>query len=344
MSPPSPAALRRGVSRPLAVAAAALAFALLAPLAGCGGAADPPGEEIARESIETELRLGGCRLIVRADPREALVGDPITLLVIAEPAPGLVASIPQWPPASDEFEVSPLPPPLIAGLSPSAAVRSAELRCFEGGLRAIPPVTAAFEPRGGGAPFTLASEPLTLAIVSALGDDGDRGLADAEALRDLKAPLRLSDPAAWVWWLASVVATGAVLASLLMMLRRRREPPPPPPERVALDAIERLSVESAGGAADPRALWGGMASVLRGYLEGRLGVAATSQTGAELMAALVDAPLLSQRHRNEIGELLRQAELVLFAGSVPDRVLGERALLTLRRLVEETAAPAGEPR
>lgn len=343
MSLRSLAALRLGASRPLAIGGL-LAFALLAPLPGCGGAIEPAAEEAARESVETELRLGGCRLTVRADPRESLVGDPITLLVIAEPGPGFVASISQWPPASDEFEIAPLPNPLIAGLSPSAAVRAAELRCFEGGLRAIPPVTATFEPRGGGAPITLASERLTLSIISVLDEGDDRDLADAEALRDLKPPLRLADPAEWVWWLASVVATGIVLAALLLSLRRRREPPPPLPERAALDAIDRLAIESAGGSADPRALWGGMVSVLRSYLEGRLGIAATSQTGAEVMAALVDAPLLSQKHRNEIAEILRQAELVLFAGSSPDRVLGERALLTLRRLVEETAESAGASR
>jgi hypothetical protein len=314
---------------------------LLAAAAGCGGVPEPPAETVV-ESIETEIRLDGCRLLVRADPREGLVGDPIMLLVVAEPAAGLVASLDPPPVDWGDFEASPAASPLLAGLAPGSAVRLTELRAFEGGTFRTPAFRASFEPRGGGAAIELASDPLSIEIRSVLADAaGPAGEAAAEELRDLKASVRLSDPLAWAWWLGSVAATGVVLASLFLLLRRRREAPPPPPEQVALAAIDRLAADAPADAAGLRAQWTGLVAVLRRYLEARLGIAATSQTGEELVAALGRDALLSQRHRNEIASLLREADLVRFAGASADRRRCEEALEAVRTIVEETA-PAKE--
>lgn len=334
--PPTPPRLRAGT------AARCLPLALLAPLAACGVASEPP-DATARESIETEVRLEGCRLLVRADPRDALVGDPIMLLVVAEPAPGLVASLDPWPEDWGDFEASAADSPLLAGLPPGSTARSTELRAFEGGTLTTPAFRASFEPRGGGGAIELASEPLSIGIRSALADAAAAaGDADpTEALRDLKASVRLSDPLAWAWWLGSVAATGVVLTGLFLLLRRRREAPPPPPEQAALAALDRLAADAPADDEGLRAQWAGLVAVLRAYLQARLGIAATSQTGHELVAALREASLLSQKHRNEIASLLRQADLVMFAGAAADRHRSEEALHSVRMLVEETT-PARE--
>jgi len=321
---------------------AAIALSLLAACAGCEGASTPDPPPL-RGAIETEIRLDGCRLLVQVDPGEAIVGDPIRLLVIAEPAPGFVAAIEPWPPALDAFEVSTLPTPRLAGLPPAAVARAAQLRSFEGGLWPIPPLQASFHPRDGGAALSLASNPLSVAIVSVL-DEADLAAAPPHAtdLRDLKEPLRLADATTWVWWVAGVLVALGGLGALLAR-RGRREPPARPPHRVALDALDRLAADLPPDPTAARDAWAPLLGVLRSYLQEELGIAATSRTGRELAGALLAAPRLSDRQRQEITRLLRESDLVIFAGSRPDRATSEQAIATVRRLVEETAAGSAAP-
>lgn len=325
--------LRPSTRAPLAIAAATVLGI------GCdrgGDAARQTAPAETAESVDTAVRVDGDAVTLRSGSTPHLVGDPIPLLVMAEPADGAMAAI-ELPEDGrlGPFEFVVRPAPRISGLPMGSAVVSLELSTFESGDLVVPPIEATFEQRPGGRRRVLASAPLEITVRSVLPETG-AGTASSdplEAIRPLKSPVPMIEggpdrPA--IWWIASVGLTAAMLLGGFLLLSRRRGPAEPPP---AVWARRRLAdLRTSDASRTPSDRWAEIASLVRGLLARRDGLDTLDRTSGEIRIALAADARFSPEERDAIMQLLEQADLAKFAGG-SERDPGP-ALDVVERLVE----------
>jgi hypothetical protein len=163
---------------------------------------------------------------------------------------------------------------------------------------------------------------------------------------DTLPPLPRSAWPARLRW-AAVVLACLLLAALLgrAVQRRRRRRAAQPAHVVALARLEEAALPPADR---PAERFGHAETVVREYLDARLGLKTLQQTTREVLAACRDLPAEA---RAALEELLRRGELVKFAGQVPTLQECATAVDLARRVIGACAAapvpvaeaaPAGE--
>ncbi|MGA0419292.1 MAG: hypothetical protein ACO3P9_04605 [Phycisphaerales bacterium] len=312
-----------------------VALATFAAVAvACDRSAEVGSAPDASEFVDTSMRIDGDRLTLRHGVGPRLVGDAIPLLVIAEPSDGAVATI-ELPDDGrlGPFEFAIRPAPRLRNLPIGSEVVSLELWTFESGTLELPPIEATFERGGDGVVRTVASAPLPVVVEGVLGEEGGATLDPLAAMRPPKGvtPMQSERPGhAAIWWLSSVALTGAVLVGGFLLLSRRRGPAEPPPAVWARRRIADLRTPDASRT--PSDQWAEVASLLRGLLARRDGLDTLDRTTGEIRSVLVADDRFSPEERDEILQLLEQADLAKFAGG-SDRDPGP-ALDVIERLVE----------
>lgn len=332
---------------PLRAARLALAVGALSSILACDrrsevGAGDSRGESVS-PSIDFSTTLDGNTIEIRLDRDEALVGDPIRLIVVATPAADRTAEIESPSAALGAFDVVELPAPRDAALRPGAKAIALELSTFESGTLELPPIRARFEPRGGGVEIELSSAPVPIVVESVLeGEDlsGAQGTAaeldsgvDPENLRAAKGIVAMDDGRREAWWIvASVGVTVLAIVGGLLFLRRRGSPPEPAPGPWAIERFAALAEACRrGGPISPA--WAEATTVLRGYLARGCGIPAADLTTREILEAIGDEPSFGDPVRATIAAFLRQADLVKFAGASADAEASARTIDAMRDLV-----------
>lgn len=322
-------------------------------------AASVGAESAVSQSISRSTSLEGNTIEIRLDREQVLVGDPIRLIVVATPAADRIAEIEPPGATLGAFDVFELPAPREEALLPGAKAIALELSTFESGGVAIPPIRARFEPRGGGIEIELASDPIEIAVESALSES-DPALAGGEPtsleagvdpsdLREVKGVVAMDDgrSEAW-WWLASLGAMVALVIGGFLLLRRRGPAPEPPPGPWAIERFSTLA-ETCRRGGPIASVWEDSAAVLRGYLARACRIPATDLTTREILDAIGRDPRFGDAARLTIASSLRQADLVKFAGASADGETTARSLDSLRDLValleadSRRAAAGGSP-
>lgn len=140
-------------------------------------------------------------------------------------------------------------------------------------------------------------------------------------------------------WFAvgGVLLVLGIVLTLWAFLRRRGALPPPEPWTVATRALADLRSESRSGRRPAAWCVARLTDVIRDYLSARFGLPFSRQTTGEFLHSLnrPDSPL-SVRQGRELGEFLTAADLVKFAGEIPERGYLDGAIDKAERLVEET--------
>ena len=327
--------------RPRLMGSRSIRAAVLLAIASSIGACDrevasvETPDAITAEAFRTSVRLDDNTLTTLLDRREIEVGDPIRLVVIAEPEASRKAAIDFEGGELGPFTATVLPAPRVAGLRPGSAVLSVELDTFESGTVAIPPITARFEPRGGGVDLELASDPIEIEVASALADSADAGQdplegdSESAALRPIRGFVAVAPDSEPFWWISSVLASLVVLITILLLLRRRGPRAEPPPGRWAAERFTAALARIDGG--NEREAWGDALATLRGWIERRFAVSAADRTSRELADSLKRIDSLDDAARSAFTSFLKQADVVLFANLPPGP---QASTAAIRRLVE----------
>ncbi len=108
-------------------------------------------------------------------------------------------------------------------------------------------------------------------------------------------------------------------------------------------ASAELAVHRAGPRPDADAVGAffvKLSFVVRRYLEDRFGLRSPELTTEEFLVELSRSPDLHSGHRELLADFLRGADLVKFAGHVPDVVAIDAALEAASRFVEDTRETA----
>jgi hypothetical protein len=180
---------------------------------------------------------------------------------------------------------------------------------------------------------------IALAVITA-GAGAAPQVSDLQ-LRDIKPPVHIPSPYAWLWWTLGLLALAALLYLAWRWWKNRPAPPPPPPVpphqralRALEAALQRLS--------EPREFCILVSDILRQYLEERFDFAAPERTTEEFLLELRATPRLTEKQKDILGDFLQRCDLVKFAKYEPTEAELRDLHGAAVRLVEETI-PRPEP-
>ena len=255
------------------------------------------------------------RLHVLAD--SVVVGERFGVAVAVEHGAAVEVVFPAPPAGAGARDAR----PLEAGDAELLALRRLPPR-REGSLRVDSAVyeAAAFAldaARVGPVAVRLVTGGDTTVVASPVATVGVRSLVpeDAEGIHGPEPPAAFPRPL-WPWLLAALLLAAAV-GALVAWLRHKHRPVPAVPLTPIEAARQRLGTLADQPEA-AKAHFVGVSEATRGYLRHALGLPALRLTTGELLALLRERPGPAPPESLEaIAEVLRQADLVKFAGAAP---------------------------
>ncbi len=178
----------------------------------------------------------------------------------------------------------------------------------------------------------IATDPVTITVVSVLED-----AADAE-LRDTTEPVDV--PVPWWWWVAGIAALAALVAAAAWWLRRRKAARSAPrvvmPHEAALAALDALLAEGLPDATDIKSFYLRLSDIVRRYVEERFGLRAPEQTTEEFLAAMAATPVIRNDHQVLLRRFLERSDMVKFAKFAPGAEEISATVDAARRFVRQT--------
>ena len=317
----------------------ALLFAVL--LVGCKPA-PPPASPIVTDSAER----GPIKFSAEVSPREAWIGDPITISLLATTPDDLVVQFP----ASEELgEVNvqrvgePEARPSESGTNWK---RTYVIDTLTAGTLEIPPLVMKYGRKpadGAEATFDneLALGTLKVEVRSALTSQDSM-----VAPRDITGA-RPPTPDPWRAWQVAllVVWTSVALAGVWALIgawrnRVRRGARVPRPEEWALAALGDLARFDWIAAGEARELYYRLTEIVRGYVESKFGLHAPEMTTAEFLTTLAQNRSALPYDAEKLGQFLEACDMVKYAAMSPRREDADDALATARAFVHSTASAA----
>ena len=241
-----------------------------------------------------------------------------------------------WPAADVElgdFEVMGpgVTPPAPFGDRPKAS--SWMIRTFASGLVELPSFEIGLGDR------VLEVPARTIRIASVAGID-----TDPSAHRDITGPIevRVDTPFAWMWWLIGGLIALLAMVGLIWWWRRPRPSPPPiPADTWAFSELDRLESQGHPAAGRIHRFYIELTDITRRFIEMRYGLAAPERTTPEFVREASRHPQIGEEHARVLGNLLRAADMVKFAGDRPASAEADRHLGFVRDFVREVGpAPA----
>jgi hypothetical protein len=276
------------------------------------------------------------RIRAEVDTTVVTVGDPVTLRISVDHAPGSTVA---WP---DSLDLSPFevlgerasgPGTRVEVSRSSLTVTVAAYRLGDLEIPSVPVVLVGAQ----GDSTALATNPFGIRVESV-------GLDEGEDIRGLKGPMGipLSPLRIALWTMALLLAVGLALAVYRRLARREVGPgtsapavPSRPPHEVALEALAQLESSPLLDRGEVKEYHIRVSEILRRYVEGRFGVQALEMTTRDILTGMERAGLaapLRQRFRS----FLDRCDMVKFAKHRPDAEASRAVLATGRNLVEVT--------
>lgn len=285
-----------------------------------------------------ELAFAGGRVRLTPATAEPGTGLPLTFRIEVRDADGAVlppdrVTLPATGDTLGDFEVLG-----VMTLAPSAGAVPAERRWSVRTFGSGPVVLPAFEVELDGE--TRTTEPRTVAIASVAGLD-----TDPAAHRDIASAVEVATPddPTW-WWLGGGAAL--LLAGLLFWWWRRRDEdaslPAEPADAWALARIEDLLAEGHVEHGRLQLFFFRLTDIARAFIERRFDLAAPDRTTAEFIEEARRHPELGADVAQLLGNLLKAADMVKFAGDRPAVDECDRAVETIRRFVTRSG-PRPDP-
>ena len=289
----------------------------------------PPPTLAAGDAIEAVI--GDRRVRLRLETTAPETGLPLTFTVELLEADGrAIAATPvELPEAGttiDEYEVVAVEPIRPDATAVTAAPRRWSIRTFGSGPVTLPAITVGLDGRAG------LTEPRTIEIASVAGLETDPSLH-----RDIAGEVAVTAPGVGPlpWILGGLAAVALAIAAVWWSRRPKAAAPPEPADTWALGRIDALLGERLVEQGRVQAFYFGLTDIVRAFIERRYDLAAPDRTTAEFIDEARRHPELGEDAARLLGNLLKAADMVKFAGDRPHVQDCDRAVETIRRFVIE---------
>lgn len=301
----------------------------------------------ADEGIAAGSESGPVAVSVRVTPESPVIGDPVELEVTARAEAGVELLMPAFGEALGRFRVTGFVPSEEVGPAGETIARQRyTLQASRSGKQSIPPLLVEFvdrrpgrEPAPEGADaYEVLTDRVDFEVSSVLPTDAPRELRPP--LPELP-PWRAPGGPWWPWVGGAVLLLAGAGPLLLRQLRERlaRERQRSAYE-VARTELDALRYGPAPDASSMDAFFVKLSYVVRRYLEDRFGLRSPELTTEEFLEELSRSPELRRDHRELLAEFLSGADLVKFAGHVPDREAVDASLDAVSRFLDDTREPS----
>ncbi|MGH7138985.1 MAG: hypothetical protein ACREHD_24835, partial [Pirellulales bacterium] len=304
-----------------------------------------PGLACGDKPLENTLESRPVNATISLEPARPLIGDVVTLTLTVTAAKDVEVLMPEFGEALERFTIMDFAPrESIDDEGRTITVQTYRLQPPSSGKQAIPPILIEYVDRRKGqreAPegldaYELLTDRLDFEVRSV-------GPAKNELLPPLgKLPLRES-AASPLWPRVALVAVSAagVFGGLTFLARWRRA------RRQSSYELARARLDRLLDRPRPRreladAFYVELSGVVRRYLEERFELRAPELTTEEFLASVGESPDFTRDHKALLRSLLRQADLVKFAGVQPSNEEIERSIDAARRFLEETREERGQ--
>lgn len=281
---------------------------VLAITLGLFAAAAPPIDR----SISDDSRTA----TLSVQPASVEVGAPLEVVLRVRGADLADVVLPRFDETFGPFDVR-----SVASLGPEALGLRIVLVSFEAGPLELPPIEVA----------GMSFDPIEIEVTSLVAAD-----AGPEAFHDIRQTVvvPMEQMSNWTWIVG--VLGGIVVLGLLgwwFMSRPRRAKPEEPAYVWAqrhLDALERKGLPAAGKV---QSFFYELTDIGRAFIERRYDLDAPDRTTKEFIAEAQRHPELNPDHATLLGQLLKAADMVKFAGDRPHIAECDRALGLVRNFV-----------
>ena len=279
---------------------------------------------------------------VQIDKREALVAERIQMQITATAPEGVSVKFPEIAGKLGNFDVVSLKDTLdIPDGSERQWIRHIVVESLTSGDLEIPAMEISYVDRRGSEPETgiqkTASQKVT--IRSTL-----EGVEDPTKFRDIKSVVFLPESQPenhnWIIWAAG--AGGLTLLAAIAFLLVTRYKPVLSPKQWAIKALDELKDSRALAEGDTEQIYVRVISILRTFFHEQFGISAPRLTTDEFLSAMQADRRLSADIRAQLKELLTLADLVKFAGMLPDGKGLVSVVDQAKQMVEQAADHAAK--
>jgi len=295
------------------------------------------------EAIEISTERGPVEATVRLEPATPLIGDYVTLTLEVVAEKGVELLMPEFGDALDRFQIVDFAPrQVIDDTGHTRATQTYRLETATSGQQVIPAILIEFVDRRQGqrlAPedqdaYELLTEPLIFQVQSVIPDD---------AKAELRPPLGHLEPLSvtrshrWFWGLGGALLTAGIVvgAAVLWRVQKNRRCRQTAYE-IARRRLDRLLLDRQRDSADAEAFFVELSDIVRHYLEDSFELRAPELTTEEFLTLASDSPDLTREHQQQLRQFLRQADLVKFAGMVPEQDEITRCVEVAQHFLDET--------
>lgn len=268
----------------------------------------PPPPAWTDAPLRVDVGTGTLVLTPTDGPRET--GLPIRFTVRMEGDGDVSPAMPLAGTEMGDFEVVPCGSDILADSAIAGTSGCWAIRTFGSGDLILP----AFEVRLADRAITVPAR--SLRIASVVGED-----AGLDAYRDIVDTVSIDRPFPLILWFA--VGTGILLAAALVLYlvwrsrRPKKAAPPIPADAWALRELNALAAQGLPASGQIQTFFIRLTDVVRRFMERRYDISAPELTTREFIGEAERHPRLAAEQAAMLGNLLRSADLVKFAGDRP---------------------------
>ncbi|MCH7599394.1 MAG: hypothetical protein IH973_06525 [Myxococcales bacterium] len=303
------------------------------------------------ESLERRVTRGPVDVIVRLEPKDPLIGDPIHLEIEALAPDGVELLMPEFGEALDRFLILDFAPEeSIAADGRSRTLQRYTLEPPRSGEHSIPPLLIEFvDRRPGSKPAPEGAD--AYEVLTERIDFTVRSVVPQNAGNDLRPmPGRLRSFRIFglpTWLVISLVVALLIIALPLAFRaflargakRRRRSAY----QIASAELEELLQWESHPSGSMIQEFYIKLSGIVRRYLENRFNLRSPELTTEEFLVLASRSPDLSSALRSLLSDFLKRADLVKFAGLMPTQEEIDESIRAARLFLEQTRNPDESP-
>ena len=163
-----------------------------------------------------------------------------------------------------------------------------------------------------------------------------------QEIRDIKLPIDIPSPLAWLWIALAVLAILASMAGLIIWLMKRpkkqevMETAPVSAWDRAYARLENLKYKNLIDRQYLKPFYTELGDIIRHYLEERFLLKAPEMTTEEFLDSLKNSSVLNESQKGLLKEFLYACDMVKFAKHESDAMEAQKSFDLAKQLVDQT--------